>query len=135
MKTTDGFTNLTLDSLLGKLHSALVNFARDVEEMIEENKALTVEDIRELRRNIQQRLDRNEEITDNRKLLAMLDLFATDKAVLEIIREDAEDWIKLLEDIEDNIKGKAGKLTPDERAEMKEISKLTSNIKELIRRE
>ncbi len=129
--------NTTLDGLLGKLHSLLINFASDVEDMIEENKALTVEDIRDLRRKIQERLDRKEEITDNQKLLMMLDLFATDKAVLEIIREDADDWVALLEDIENNIKGKAGggELTPDEEKEVEEIGKLTSEIKALIRKE
>jgi len=136
VKITDGLTNLTLDDLLGKLHSALVNFVRDVEEMVEENKVLSVEDIRELRHHIQQRLDNREEITDNQKLLTMLDLFVTDSAVMEIIREDAEDWIKLLEDIEDNIKGRAGKqLTPDEKEEMKKVGELTAQIKALIRKD
>jgi len=131
--------NLTLDGLLGKLHSALANFASDVEDMIEENKAISIDDIRNLRHTIQQRLDRNEEITDNQKLLTMLDLFTTDKAVLEIIREDAEEWIALLEDIENNIKGGAAAagddLTPEEEDEIEKISKLTSEIKTMIRKE
>ncbi len=137
MKISDSLMSVTLDGLLGKLHSALQTFAEDVQDIIEENEALTVEDIRYLRKKIQERLDKNEEITDNQKLLAMLDLFATDKAVLEIIREDADDWIALLEDIEDNIKGGAEgrELAPEEKKEIEDIGKLTTEIKTLIRKE
>jgi regulator of replication initiation timing len=127
---------MTLDSLIGKLHSMLTTFAGDIEDMIEENEEVTVDDIRELRQKIQERLDKNEEITDNQKLLTMLDLFATDKAVLEIIREDADEWIALLESIEDNIKGSSGgEITPEEEKEIKEIGKLTTEIKTLIRKD
>lgn len=126
---------ITIDSLIGKLHSMLANFASDIEDMIEENEAVTVDDIRTLREKIQERLDRNEEITDNQKLLTMLDLFATDKAVLEIIREDADEWIQLLESIENNIKGGSGEITPKEEEEIKQIGKLTSEIKTLIRKD
>ncbi len=65
----------------------------------------------------------------------MLDLFATDKAVLEIIREDADEWIQLLESIENNIKGGSGEITPKEEEEIKQIGKLTSEIKTLIRKD
>ncbi len=36
---------ITIDSLIGKLHSMLANFASDIEDMIEENEAVTVDDI------------------------------------------------------------------------------------------
>lgn len=136
MKITDGLIKLTLDQMVGKLHNAIVQFAKDMKDVVEENKALSFGDIQELRLNIQQRLNRNEELKDNQRLLKMLDLFATDKAVLDIIREDADGWVELLEAIEDNIKSRAGgNLTADEKAEIKKIGELTTEIKELLRKD
>ena len=44
VKISDSLMSVTLDGLLGKLHSALQTFAEDVQDIIEENEALTVED-------------------------------------------------------------------------------------------
>jgi ElaB/YqjD/DUF883 family membrane-anchored ribosome-binding protein len=134
VKISDGLKKFSLDELVGKLLGALTQFAKDMEEVVGENKAFSFGDIQDLRRNIQQRLNNKEEIRDNTRLLAMLDLFATDKAVLEIIREDAEGWIELLEGIEENIKGGPGGITPQEQKEITQIKELTAEIKDLIRK-
>lgn len=134
MTMADGFKGLSLDGLLGKLREALQGFARDMEEVIGENKSVSTDDLRELREHIQQRLDRKEEITDNKKLLETLNLFATDKAVLEIIREDADEWVALLEDIEENVRKTQGSLTPEEKNELDDIGRLSGEIKALVRK-
>ena len=55
--------------------------------------------------------------------------------MLEIIREDAEEWLELLEAIESNIVGDGSrKLTPREVKEVKQIGGLTKQIKGLIRK-
>ena len=129
-------SNLSLDDLFGKLHTLMVNLVKDVDSVLEDNKSMGMDSIRELRDHISDRLARNEEINDNRKLLKLLNLFSEDKAVLEIIREDSEEWVELLEAIEGSIKGGgSGTLTAKEKNEIKEIRRLTSEIKSIIRKD
>ncbi len=122
-----------LGNLFDKLHSLMKSLAKDIEEVIEENREISTSSVRELRDKISERLGRNEEIEDNKKLLRLLNLFAMDKAVMEILKEDSDEWIALLNDIEENLSSN-GKLTQKERKEIKEIRHLTSEIKMIIRR-
>ncbi len=125
---------LSLDSLFGKLHGLMINLVRDMDSVIEDNKAVSMEGIRDLRQHINYKLGKKEEIQDNEKLLKVLNLFSEDRAVLEIIREDAEEWVELLNAIEESIKGNGGDLTKREEQEIKEINRLTNQIKSLIRK-
>ncbi|MGD0729507.1 MAG: hypothetical protein ABR981_05515 [Candidatus Micrarchaeaceae archaeon] len=127
-------TDLSLDGLFGKLHSLMVNLVRDVDSVIEDNESVSMNDVRELRQNISSRLTKKEEIKDNEKILKLLNLFSEDKAVLEIIREDAEEWVELLEAIEESITER-GNLTSKEKNEIEEINRLTGQIKNLIRKD
>lgn len=126
---------LSLDHLFSKLHRLMKNLVTDVDSVIEDNKEMSMESVRELRESINSKLGRKEEIQDNQRLLKLLNLFSEDKAVIEIIREDADEWVKLLESIEGSITEKGGNLTPREKNEVKEINRLTSEIKSLIRKE
>jgi transcriptional regulator of heat shock response len=127
--------NMSLDSLFGKLQGLMINLVKDVDSVIEDNNEMSTGSLKELREHITSRLTKKEEIEDNEKLLKMLNLFSEDRAVIQIIREDAEDWVKLLDAIEQSITEKGGDLTPKEQKEIKDINKLTSEIKSLIRKE
>lgn len=129
------FRNMSLDSLFGRLHGLMVNLVKDVDSVIDDNKAVSMDTVKELRDHINFKLGKKEEIYENEKLLKLLNLFAEDKAVLEIIREDAEEWVQLLEAIEESINERGGNLTKQEKNEVKEIRKLTSEIKTLIRKD
>jgi hypothetical protein len=124
----------SLAVLFENLHNLMINLVRDVDSVIEDNKGVSIDDVRELRDHISHRLSKNEEIADNGKLLKVLNLFSEDKAVIEIIREDAEEWIDLLDSIEGNIRGSGGSLTKKEQEEIRQINKLTKEIKGLIRK-
>lgn len=126
--------NLGLDSLFTKLHGLMVNLVRDVDSVIEDNREISMDNIRDLRDHINYKLSRKEEIHDNEKLLKLLNLFSEDKAVLEIIREDAEEWVELLEAIESSIEERGPNLTKQEQNQIKEINRLTTEIKGLIRK-
>ena len=126
--------NLSLDNLFGKLHGLMVNLVKDVDSVLEDNKEVGMGSVKELREHITAKLSKNEEIQDNDKLLKLLNLFSEDRAVLEIIREDAEEWVQLLNAIEENIKGSGATLTKKEQEEIHEINRLTSEIKTLIRK-
>jgi hypothetical protein len=125
-----------LDSLFTRLHQLMSNLVGDIDGVLEDNKEVSINDIKALRDHINYKLGKKEEVADNQKILRLLNLFSEDKAVIEIIREDAEEWLELLEAIESNIVGDGSRLlTTSERAEVKEISRLTGQIKQLIRKE
>ena len=123
----------TLDSLFGKLHGLMVNLVKDVDSVLEDNKEVSMDGIRTLRDHINYKLGKKEEIQDNERLLKVLNLFSEDKAVIEIIREDSEEWVKLLDAIEDGLE-KGGAMTSREQNEIKQIRRLTGEIKQLIRK-
>jgi hypothetical protein len=126
---------LSLNSLLDKLHSLMVNLVKDVNSVIEDNQDMSMKSIRDIRDHINYKLGKKEEIYENEKILKMLNLLSEDKAVLEIIREDAEEWVNLLDAIEESIGGNGGTLTKKEEKEIKEINRLTTEIKSLIRKD
>jgi len=127
--------DLSLDGLFGRLHQLMVNLVGDIDSVIQDNKEMSMDEIRNLRTHINYKLGKKEEMYDNQKLLKLLNLFSEDKAVLEIIREDAEEWLELLEAIESNIVGDGSrKLTQREEREVKQIGNLTKQIKTLIRK-
>lgn len=132
---TKEIRELPLDSLFEKLQNLMSNLVKDVDSVIEDNKVIGMSDIRDLREHINSRLSKREEIHDNEKILRLLNLFSEDKAVLEIIKEDAEEWVNLLEAIEDNIRSSGVPLTMREKKEIKEIRRLTTEIKSLIRKD
>jgi hypothetical protein len=124
-----------LEKLFGRLHQLMVNLVGDIDSVIEDNEELTVSKIKELRDHINYRLGRNEEIHDNRELLKVLNLLSEDKAVIEIIREDAQEWLDLLESIEASLKDRGVDLTSEQKKQMADIKRLTSEIKGLIRKD
>jgi hypothetical protein len=130
----DGIKNVTLSNLFGSLHEAMLNFVKSLDSLIAENKDLTLEDIKTLREHIKERLQGSEEITDKQKLLKLLDLFSTDRAVVELMKEEAEEWLEMLEAIEDNIASHGGEETAQEKEELEKIHRLTSEIKAVLRK-
>ncbi|MGC9099421.1 MAG: hypothetical protein ACP5HW_02635 [Candidatus Micrarchaeia archaeon] len=126
--------SLSLGGLFAKLRDALIALTRDLDKFIDEsNRVISKDDIEELRNHIQERLNRNEEIDDNKKLKELLDLFATDQAVIEWIREDANSWIAMLDSIIENLSKRKEPLTDEERKELEELIGIASQIKGLLR--
>ena len=132
----DGIRNLSLGELLSKLHSAILDFVETIDETIEHDRGVSASDIRQLRDHIASKIEKKEDVADNQKLLKVLDLFATNSAVIELVREDAEDWLRFLDSIEKGIEQKGGttELKKEEIKEINDIRELTSQIRELIRK-
>ena len=128
------YEKLSLGSLFTMLRSALVTFTRNLDDLIEENKKISIDDINELRKHIQQKLENNEDIDDNKKLRELLELFATDKAVLKVIKEDINSWISMFDAIIANLSRKQN-LTDEDRKELSELIKMTTQLTEYIRKE
>lgn len=126
--------NLSIGSLFGKLHEAIVSFVANLNDLVEENREVPLSEIRELREHIKQRLNSNESIDDNQKLMKLLDLFSTDKAVIELVRDEAQDWLDMLEAIENSFPKDRSQLTQGQRDEIRKVEVLTSQVKALIRK-
>jgi hypothetical protein len=126
------FANLSINELLGRLHSAILSFTESVDKVIEGNKRVSASDISMLRKHVKDRLARGESPAENAKILDLLELFTTNKVVLELVREDAEEWLEFLDEIERYIKSKGG-TPPEVREEVQKIRKLTSEIRTLVR--
>jgi len=128
------YEKLGLGSLFARLRTALITFTRSLDEIIDENKKISMDDINELRKHIQQKLENNEDIEDNKKLKELLELFATDKAVFEVMRKDASSWIGMLDAIIANLSNKKN-LTDEERKELEELIGLANQLSALLRKE
>ena len=128
------YEKLGLGSLFARLRAALITFTRSLDEIIDENKRISMDDINELRKHIQHKLENNEDIEDNKKLRELLELFATDKAVFELMRKDASSWISLLDSIIANLSSKK-ELTDEERKELEELIGIANQLSALLRKE
>jgi len=128
------YEKLSLGSLFTMLRSALITFTRNLDDLIKENKKISIDDINELRKHIQQKLENNEDIDDNKKLRELLELFATDKAVLKVIKEDINSWISMFDAIIANLSKKQN-LTDEDRKELSELIRMTTQLTEYIRKE
>ncbi|MDE1871423.1 MAG: hypothetical protein KGI06_04265 [Candidatus Micrarchaeota archaeon] len=129
------FKDLPLDALFSKLHGLMVNLVNDIDSVIEDNKEIGMDAIKELRDEISGRPEGSDGAKDSDRLLKILNLFSEDKAVIEIIREDAEEWLELLDAIENSIKSQGATLTPDDLQEINAIKQLKTEVKHLVRTE
>lgn len=130
----ENLDKLSIGTLFGKLHNSIKSALKDISSSVEANNKINMYDIRELRNHINSRLSKNEDIEDNKKLMALLNLFVEDKAAMELLNEDTEEWLDLLTNIEKSLARKSGELTVEERKELEEISGMITNIKTVIRK-
>jgi hypothetical protein len=98
--------SLSLGNLMEMLHNAITKAAHELERIVEVNSSEGVSEVEELRDHIEGRL-KNETEPDtkyDKETLKIIDLFLTDKYVLEFIKEDSEEWIDFI----NAIKGAGG---------------------------
>ncbi len=128
--------SLSISDLFSKLHRMISDFIETIDETIRDNRQIGLDDIKSLRAHITSRLQKNEDIEENKKLLKVLDLFATNKAVMELIRADADDWLDFLEAIKKRLeqKGDESDLTREELQDIEKAKKLTQEIRAMIRK-
>ena len=127
--------SFSISSLISKLHKAILFISKEASEVSKKNNEISFYDIRELRDHITERLNSKEDIEDKEKLLKLLNLFATDKEVIEFMKDETEEWAKLLQAIEESLIRKQEGLTNEEKLEIEEIVKLTRDIRGVMRKE
>ncbi|MDE1810843.1 MAG: hypothetical protein KGH66_02280 [Candidatus Micrarchaeota archaeon] len=127
----DEIKNISLGKLLTMLHDSLSEAIKGIDAMLKEDKEVDTDDIKELRDHIIERLGKED--ADTKKLLKLMGLMMTESAVLELIKSDAEEWVHLLDAVEDNVVD-ASKRGHIDKEEVEELRSLTKKARELIRR-
>jgi hypothetical protein len=105
---------LSINKLVNMLHEAISRVVRDLDKIVEENKALNMTEINTLREHIEERLNKGEDVKENEELIKLIDLFLTDKYVLEFIRGDSEEWLSFVTAIREAVE--SGKIRTDSTA-------------------
>ena len=129
------YINLSLNELIKKLYDSIKNFAKNMEKVTEMNNKITHSEIMELKEHIVNRLNNGEEVEDNKKLIDLLEVLSKDESIIQIIKDDAEEWISLLDAIENNIKLDGRKLNNNEEKELKQINYMATSMKEFLRKD
>jgi superfamily I DNA/RNA helicase len=130
----EGIKLSSLNEVLGKLSSAIRSFVKDISDLSEENKNVSLTEIRELRNFAKDKIDEGKDPVENARIINLLNVFVEDKNFIELTKEDAEEWVSFLETIESSISKGDIKLNSKEEKELKDIKELTEQIKGLIRK-
>ncbi len=126
--------NLSVNDIIKKLYESVKSFAKGMESVVGMNDKVGRGEINELKSHLTEKLNKGDEVTDNSKLIQLLDILSKDQSIMHVIKDDAEDWLEMLEAIENNIKNK-GELNMQEKKEVKQINKMTSSIKDFLRKD
>ncbi|MEM3883507.1 MAG: hypothetical protein QXT94_01060 [Methanothrix sp.] len=130
----EGIKLSSLNEVLGKLSSAIRSFVKDISDLSEENKNVSLTEIRELRNFAKDKIDEGKDPVENARIINLLNVFVEDKNFIELTKEDAEEWVSFLETIESSISKGDIMLNSKEEKELKDIKELTEQIKSLIRK-
>ncbi|MCL4380688.1 MAG: hypothetical protein M1331_02985 [Candidatus Marsarchaeota archaeon] len=130
---SDFLSKLSVNELLSKLHEAIKEFAETIDSLIEHNKSVNYKEINELRNMIKKRIEKGENIDDNTKILKILELFSANKSVMELVREDVDEWLEFIDAIEEGIKNSRLNLKGQDEMDFKKIQMMNAELRTLIR--
>ena len=125
---------MTVNEIIKKLYNSVKSFVKGMESVVGINDKYNKDEIDELKTHLTEKLNRGEEVTDNSKLIDLLEILSKDQTVMHIIKDDAEEWLEMLEAIESSINSKK-ELSPEEKKEIKQINKMTMSIKDFLRKD
>lgn len=127
------FEDLSLNDLILKLHKAIAEVVETIDMLITHNKAISHDEINELRTVIKKRINNGEDIKDNEKILNLLELFSSNKSILELIGEDVDEWMNFIDLIENNLNSKKPNLSIEEQLSLEKIKKANLELKKIFR--
>ena len=130
----DNIRSLSLKELFQKLHDEITDFIENAERIMDINESIKIDNIRQIRDHITERLNKNENIEENKLILKVLDIFITDKSFIRIIRKDADDWLEFLDALESNLKKVGEDFTKKDRMELDNVIGIIDDAKKMIRR-
>ncbi len=126
-------SKISLSRLFSILTDSMTRMVEGLRGLMKRNESVDDSTVRELREHIKSRLAIGEERVDNQNILKLLDLFSENKEVIEFIKEEAEEWLELVEAIEKHIESGDRTLSEKEQEEVRELKELTDKIKHTLR--
>lgn len=126
-------SKISLSRLFSILTDSMTRMVEGLKGLVKRNEIVDDSTVSELREHIKNRLAVGEERVDNQNILKLLDLFSENKEVMEFIKEEAEEWLDLVEAIEKHIESGDKALTEKEQEEVRELKELTDKIKHTLR--
>ena len=126
-------SKISLSRLFSILTDSMTRMVEGLRGLVKRNEIIDDSTVRELREHIKSRLAVGEERADNQNILKLLDLFSENKEVIEFIKEEAEEWLELVEAIEKHIESGDRTLSEKEQEEVRELKELTDKIKHTLR--
>jgi hypothetical protein len=126
-------SKISLSRLFSILTDSMTRMVEGLKGLVKRNEIVDDSTVRELREHIKNRLAIGEERVDNQNILKLLDLFSENKEVIEFIKEEAEEWLDLVEAIEKHIESGDRTLSEKEQEEVRELKELTDKIKHTLR--
>ena len=126
-------SKISLGRLFSILTDSMTRMVEGLKGLINKNETVDDNTVREIREHIKGRLAAGEERVDNQNILKLLDLFSENKEVIEFIKEEAEEWLELVEAIEKHIESGDKELSEKEQEEVMELKELMDKIKHTLR--
>lgn len=127
---TGDLSKADVNRIISMLHDSLEDAIKGIDVLLEESKEFEPEKVQELRGHLMSKLGKED--ADTEKLKKLMGLIATEGAVIEILKEDAEEWIKLIDAIEEHVRNAKGSGSSTAK-DLKELEALSTKIKGLIR--
>jgi hypothetical protein len=121
--------SLSVGSLLNMLHQAIAKVSHEIDRITGINEGVSTKEVEQLREHIEQRLGKGEDEQYNKEMLKVIDLFLTDKYVLDFIKEDSEEWLDFINAIKASTDGKGG----ENRAESKKLYNSITQLEKILR--
>ena len=98
---TGNLSRFSISKLVDMLHEAISKVAMDLDKIVENNNEVSLSEIESLREHIEERLKKGENVNENETILKLIDLFLTDKYVLEFIKGDSNEWLSFITTIKE----------------------------------
>ncbi len=126
-------SKISLGRLFSILTDSMTRMVEGLKGLMNKNETVDDNTVREIREHIKNRLAAGEEKVDNQNILKLLDLFSENKEVIEFIKEEAEEWLELVEAIEKHVESGDKELSDKEQEEVMELKELMDKIKHTLR--
>lgn len=124
--------DISINNIISRFHESLQSFSHSINNVININKATaSTEEINILRDHLKNRFLKGDEEIENKKLIKLLELLSKDQAVLNLIKDESNEWIEMLDAIENNLKNKGKEVSNED---IKKILRLSSSIRTIARK-
>ena len=129
----EGLKKLSLSDLFSRLHDSIVSLAKNIGNLTERNRQMSLVDIIELRNHIKSKIEAKQDSVENEKIMRLIELFKDDKNALELVKADLDEWLLFLEAIKFHLEHTKD-LGEEEGKELQKIKKEITQLQIVLRK-